>query len=108
MKRINRVIHRITKGLFFKKTGKRLSDEYSVISLTPDELPIANNDKEMDIISNVIEPLKKIPHESIGRNVFDFKYFISKDDMNVSVWLYRFYVKTLFLVFTGKMPDLKK
>jgi hypothetical protein len=104
MKRVNAVIKRITRGLFYKSKGRRLPDNYRVWAYCIndiDELPQQSNTAVKDIITSVLQG-KSL---TIGNDVFRYWHRFAIDEENSSAMVLSFYNKVNFLTLT--MPNEK-
>lgn len=107
MKRVNDVIKRITRGLFYKEKGRRLPDNYivwaccieNIIYEHPQLLPTF---MMKDIIISTLQSKPLI----IGNNVFKYWCKFVIDEENSSALVLSFYNKVYFLSLT--MPNIKK
>ncbi len=83
LSRINNVLERTVKGLFYWYKRYRLSDDFMVkISIHPD----------LELIPNyVLELLESITWKDIGEGIFTFKFVFFEDEPNGSLWLLSFY-----------------
>jgi hypothetical protein len=101
LKRINRVARRTVTGLFFKRTGRRLPDQYrasvsclsGVDSVTPKNLPH---------LQEVLRLLGTEPATDIGNGIFSYRFRLSEDDPFGSVWLLVFFGRVIFV--GGTLP----
>jgi hypothetical protein len=102
-KRLNRVVNRILKGLFYHEIGSRLPDKYEVCTYSHwifrDMLYIPP-----DIIDNLqktLAMLDPIKPKIIGNDIFSYKYCLPCNaDQNNSIWLFTFFNKIDYLCTT--------
>jgi hypothetical protein len=93
--RINNVVTRMTKGYYYKYTGNRLPDDYSI--------KVFKINPSLDAVH--LELLSRIRLNTIVADVFSLKYQIDKDDPCFSVWFFFFYNLTLLISLTVKNND---
>lgn len=97
--RLDRVMERIIKGLFYHHAGYVLPKEYIARSFSVDGLVNDNvwDDPELKNMLGVLSELKPV---AIGKNIFSYKFLRLSDDINGSFWLFTFFSKVSFLGFT--------
>lgn len=103
LKRINNVIRRITKGLFYHHKKTRLSNNNMIFAFNQTELKNIYNNKDNDEIISFFEKFKKYPFSQeidIGKNIFKYRYLLFNDSNSVSAWLFMFYNTFFALSFT--------
>jgi len=95
--RMDRVMRRISKGLFYSETGRRLPDTYDIVwwDLTDTQ---KFNKEEKETIIKMIDNLKFIPIKSFGNNIFKYRYMFTEDDDNSFCGTFSFYLRVWFLV----------
>lgn len=97
--RLGNVITRITKGLFWNETGHRLPDEYDLIAF-PEVIQNITDDFRRYLNTKFIRPLMSVAPKIIGNKVFAYSVFYTAQDVNISAWLFVFYVRVAFLCLT--------
>ena len=107
LERLDRVIERIIKGLFFHHYGKPLPKEYSAKSFSVDGL-IDHSVWKLPDTKLILKEIKRYRSINIGDNVFAYKFFRLQEDENVTFWLITFYSRVNFLGFTLKESDIQK
>lgn len=95
IKRLERVASRITKGLFWHKTRKRLPDHYVVDAFVADQI----RKWDEKLTSMCAEVLREEP-TAIGNEVFKGWYKSTPEDEFTSLWVLQFYSKIHFLCLT--------
>jgi hypothetical protein len=89
-KRINRVIQKIVKGLYYHHYGRRLDD----VSFEIYHNPNLNGGNPL------IDAWRKTPRCDVGKGVFTYWRAIAQDVPEGSMWWLLFYERVLFLAFT--------
>jgi len=100
--RIERVLQRLTKGLFFHLKGYRLPNDYSVSIFAPFTMRNLAWETVQWFAENVLEPLGKQTGIVVGRKVFLYKFLFTDSDPSSSIWLYLFYERVVFFALTGQ------
>jgi len=98
MEKINRVIKKIIKGLFYHHYGRRLSKNYRVGIFEDEQVP--------EELFGLLEQLKT---KEIGEGVFRYKHKLVTEDKNNSVWSLNFYKNNFvqFICYTGNKKYAK-
>ncbi len=98
--RINRVIARIVRGLFFHETGKVLPSQYVAVSFHFEGFD------RYDI--HMMSTLKRIHDNAlaggvrtVGGGVFEYGHRATEGDPSATVWALRFYEAPSFVAFTA-------
>ena len=95
-KRIDRIIGKIVKGLFYFENKKPLSNDFTVKILWS---PYKGN----KILHEIINALHVSNIKQIGEGVFKYRNIYAKEDLNWSTWELNFYNSYLsFIGITGK------
>jgi hypothetical protein len=103
--RLDKVIARITKGLFYHERGIRLPDNYDVRSFSDAGLQDATADLKSDLQKLIIEPLMTQSARVVGSNTFVYRVAFTDIDPIASAWLLRFYERVSFLSLINKTDD---
>jgi len=98
LNRLRKVIDRITRGLYFKKEGKVLDQNYDVKTYTSEDIANWNLKSQEEWLLLLVNILQKRLHH-FGK-IFAYNYLLAKDDSNASVWLFNFYQKIVFISIT--------
>jgi hypothetical protein len=99
--RIERVIKRIVKGLFYLKNGIILSSDY-VLEVSP----ISTRTKEdMAEVKQTLLPLEMQNETIIGDNVFSYRVIFHEGNIHQTAWLLIFYGNFPFLC-TTFLPEI--
>ena len=102
--RLNKVVQRITMGLFYRERGKRISDNYSVFSHHISEVVDMPQLRHRIFIENSVLPfLASLKPKEIGNGVFSYRASFNPTDQNMSFWLFVFYEEVLF--FSSTLPN---
>ena len=95
LSRLDRVVARITKGLFYSQQGYALPPQYVVSVYSDAGLRGLSLSEVREIQNTVIAPTLKTPVHSIGRGVM--RYWVAWDHKPpVSCWIYEFYSDVRF------------
>jgi hypothetical protein len=99
--RINRVIARTVRGLYFKETGRRLPDDFEV-GVHCDDTLIAESPANLEKLrQTIILPLAAVPPKIIAPGVFFYRFLLAEDNPAASAWALTFYERRSFLALTG-------
>jgi hypothetical protein len=91
-KRIQRIIEKITRGLFWHEKGSRLGNDYSVIDfklnpVMPDEL---------------LQVVQTTPLKSVANGIFRYGFTQCAEDENSALWVFVFFDQMLILTMTKR------
>lgn len=95
--RLERVIERVTKGLFFHEKGYRLPEDHMAVAFSPIRFTHADKDFLEHLQKDLIEPVSTQKAKTIGNGVFSYKFAWDSTDPNASVWLFLFYNRVSFI-----------
>jgi len=98
LNRLRNVINRITRGIYYKKEGEVLDENYDVKTYTSEDIAEWNLDSQKEWIVLIDNLFKKRFHH-FGK-IFAYNYLLAKDDPNASVWIFNFYLKIVFISIT--------
>ena len=102
--RINRVIERTVRGLYFKEMNQRLPEGYDVTVFCDEtlinELPVILNKLQ----ETLIIPLAAAPPKIIAPNIFFYRVLIAEDNPAATAWALTFYERKSFLAITCPRP----
>jgi hypothetical protein len=104
LKRLDNVIERIIRGLFYHHFGYRLPTSHIAKSFAADGLKDPNIWLEPNIRRS-IEYVSQQPKNDIGGGIFSYKFKEIEDDPNSSVWLMMFFNSVFFVGFTFANKD---
>ena len=95
--RLEKVLSKIIRGLYYHHMKKTLSREYLIKIISEDNLKRqALNTKEF-IKSKIFCFLDQTWLYEIGKNTFHYKYLLTREDNCAGAWILRFYKKVHFL-----------
>lgn len=99
--RLDAVVERIIRGLFYHHSGYRLPETHLPKSFAVEGLtdPKFWLDPQM---RKPIELAASQPTNILGNSVFGYKFIRLGDDIDASIWLMSFYLKVFFVGFTYK------
>lgn len=92
--RINRVLHKIVKGLYYHHHSRRLDSVCLETFFNP-------SDPQIHL-------WKEVPRFDVGRGVFSYWHGIGKDIPGLSMWWLVFYERVLFIVTTVPLKLVDK
>ncbi len=104
--RLCRVVCRITRGLFFHETGRRLPDRYQVTAHLAPEVERPSTARALEAFRTMVAELENNPPRFIGKRVLSYRWGTAAEDPNASVWLLVFYRRVLFMCFTTPPEDV--
>jgi hypothetical protein len=98
--RLEGVLRRVVRGLFWKHFGRRLADGYETLFLpvmTDPRLPVAfrNNQQRIFDFDTV----------DIGGGAFVYRYCVAPGDENATIWRFDFFKAIGFMGYTAKAED---
>ena len=94
---LERVAARIAKGLFYHKRGFRLPDGYEMVSYSEYGKQYASKEVAERIRTRLLGPLWSAPENTIGSDVFSYRFLIANDEPNSSAWLLVFFNAVRFV-----------
>jgi hypothetical protein len=101
-KRIQKVVAKITRGLFYKESGRILPKNYSVSVDSNDTLEQMDANQLHELQDIIIKPLLSTQERIVGDGTFRYRHAIPDDgDGFVSVWALTFYGTMPFLCICG-------
>ena len=103
LERLDRVISRITKGLFYKELGYPLPKEYISMSFSESGLSDLDDKVKKGIQEHFIPIILSTEPTSIGEKVFTYWSVITQEDQNTSIWIMEFFENIRFLSMTVKI-----
>lgn len=107
MDRVDGVVARIVRGLFFRHRGIIVPRGYSVVAGTKETVDKFPHELKLSLDEGVLNPLLAAPSVSIGNGVFSYRFGIDKADPNVTCWLLNFYGQAGFMGVTFPVSCLK-
>lgn len=108
--RLDRVVDRITRGLYWHHRGSRIPDEFEVVILSEDGLRsvAAPEIERIRIQKEIVIPALKNPCHSVGRGVMRYWYASISDQPPVLAWLYQFYEDVKFVALVSPADGGRK
>jgi hypothetical protein len=103
IERLNSVLKRTVRGLFYHHTGRILPPDVELIVLQEQELRESRTREADQIRLGLVAPLMALPPETIGEKVFGYRYRIleQEDDPLGSAWILTFFDRITFLIMTS-------
>jgi hypothetical protein len=95
--RIDRVIARTVRGLFFHETKRRLPDDFDVRVFCDDRLLQELPEVLEQLNKTIIQPLAEVDAKVIADGAFMYRHRFTADNLNASVWALSFYQGKSFL-----------
>jgi hypothetical protein len=100
LKRLDRVVARITKGLFYSRKGHRVPDGYEVHAFSESGIRDLTSAETAQMHRDLIGPVLNNTPTSIGRGAMRFWVSFAANDPLVSGWIYEFYADVRFAAVT--------
>ncbi len=97
LSRLDRVVARITQGLYWHHRGSRIPDGFEVVVFSEDGLRDLDTPGRERIRREIVTPVLKNPCHSIGRGVMRYWYTPMSDQPHAGAWLYQFYEDVKFV-----------
>jgi hypothetical protein len=85
MDRVDGVVARIVRGLFYRHKGYIVPRGYGVVAGTKETVDKFPPELKLPLDGGVLNPLLAAPPISIGNGVFSYRFGIDKTDPNVTV-----------------------
>lgn len=101
--RLDRVVARTIRGLFFREAQRRIPEDYSVVCYSESGLRDLPAEVIEELQRTIISPLRSRAPKTIGNLVFSYWVQFVEDDPNVSAWLLEFYQRIRFLGSTAPL-----
>jgi hypothetical protein len=98
--RINRVISRTVRGLYFHEQKRRMPDDHDVYVWCDETLIRLQREDYDHFQQKLIQPVMSEAPKVVAPGVFDYR-FLMFDDGPGSIWLLSFYERKSFLAITG-------
>ena len=100
LKRLDRVVARITKGLFYSRKGHRVPLGYEVHAFSESGIRDLTVAETAHMHRDLIDPVLRTKPTSIGRGAMRFWVSFAANDPFVSAWIYEFYGDVRFAAVT--------
>ncbi len=94
--RLERVVERIVRGLFYHEFADRISDGYEIRSFCVTDRLRQSPDACRDFIQEVFPLFNWSPVREVGPGVFKYRLSLSPCDRYTSMWLLAFYERVHF------------
>jgi hypothetical protein len=101
LERINRVIARTVRGLYFHEWKQRLPEGYDVAVHCDETLIRLPPDISAEFQRMVILPMASVEPKIIAPGVFFYRFLVAEDSPLASAWCMTFYERKTFLAITG-------
>ncbi|WP_417745562.1 hypothetical protein [Rosistilla oblonga] len=99
--RINAVVCRIARGVFFKETGRILPREIDITVDIPESFDQCDQETKEMMMRTVLLPLKNVGERSFADGLFRYKFVNPDADSCVAVWWMMFYNRLPVLCLSG-------
>ncbi|MDE2137025.1 MAG: hypothetical protein KGJ68_06275 [Gammaproteobacteria bacterium] len=101
--RLERVLQRIVRGLFFHETGRRIPSDY-LITAADQNLVNSAPTYDRPFFANIIASALEGEQRAVGGRRFGYCYRVLRDDPLGSVWLLSFLGQLVFLCTACRRP----
>jgi hypothetical protein len=101
LERINRVVERTVRGLYFSERKQRLPAGYGVLVHCDETLKRLPPDCLEQLQQTVILPLAAVEPKIVAPGVFFYRLMMAEDNPAASAWALTFYERRSFLAITG-------
>lgn len=98
--RLDKVISRIVKGLYFHENRGRLPNGFRVAAFSEDGLRDIDEETRENLKNNLLSPLMANEPKQVGERVFEYRSALAADYPGASVWLMTVYEKVSFIALT--------
>ncbi len=99
LSRLDRVVARITRGLYWHHRRSRIPDGFEVAVFSEDGLRDLHNPERERIRREIATPILINPCHSVGRGVMRYWYASMPDPPHAPAWIYEFYGNVRFGAF---------
>jgi len=100
LKRLDRVVARITKGLFYSRKGYRVPEGYEVHAFSESGIRDLTVAETARLHRDLVGPVLRSAPLSIGRGAMRFWVSFAANDPQVSGWVLEFYGDVRFAAVT--------
>jgi hypothetical protein len=100
MDRVDRVVARIVRGLFYKHKGYVVPSGYDVVAGSEETVDKSPPDLRTALYEGVLNPMLATAPVRIGEGVFSFRLGFEPRDPNITCWILVFYEQAGFLGMT--------
>jgi hypothetical protein len=91
LNRLNRVVARVVRGMYFLETGERVPDSHLAIAISTEGLSEEESGTSPDYYRDVIAVVLRNRQRMVGENVMSYWMAFSEDDPYTSAWVLEFY-----------------
>lgn len=102
--RLDRVVSRVTRGLYWHHHHSRLPNNYKVIVWSEHGLRGITSADAQHLRTTLVDPILKNSSRSIGRAVLQY-WYASGDREHMTGWLFQFFGDVRFIAFTVPEPS---
>ncbi|MDH3690386.1 MAG: hypothetical protein OEU36_12990 [Gammaproteobacteria bacterium] len=102
--RLTRVVERITRGLFLHHTGRRLPLHCTIDAFSPRGLSGKDSTAPQTMLE-LVEQTRANQMYTIGNDVFCYRYAVSAEQKNSSVWVFVVYQGMSFISLTRDLAQ---
>ena len=95
--RLDRVVSRITKGLYWHHRRSPIPDRFQVAVFSEDGLRDFDAHERERIRTQIVNPVLNSPGHSVGRGVMRYWYASMPDPPYTPAWIYEFYEDVRFV-----------
>jgi len=112
--RVQKSVERLTRGFYFSHKGLQLSPETEVSNFNfyleesrngIFEL-IKKNLNYLQLTNEIIEAIQSLPINIIQEDVFEYRFYIDKENTSSSIWFYMIYNRLLLTMVTGTFKQI--
>lgn len=95
--RLERILSKIIRGLYYHHMKKVLNNKYLIKIISEDNIKLQTPKFKEFIKSKIFYYLDQTYLFEIGKNTFNYKYLLTREDNKAGAWILRFYGKVHFL-----------
>ncbi len=95
--RLEKVLSKIIRGLYYHHNKKALKREYLIKIISEDNLKLQTPSLQEFIKSKIFYPLDQTWLYEIEKNTFHYKYLLTQEDNYEGTWIFRFYNRIHYL-----------
>jgi len=105
--RLEKILAKIIRGLYYHHTKRTLKKEYSIKIFGQDDLKLQSLEMKEFLKTKILYYLGQVHLYEMGKNTFHYKYLLTREDEYAGAWVLRFYEKVHFLGLVLKKQDLR-
>jgi hypothetical protein len=102
--RLDRVVERITRGLYWHHRRSRIPDGFEVVVFSEDGLRDLDGPARERLRREFVTPVRNNPCYSVGRGVMRYWYASISQQPQALAWVYEFYDDVKFLALVSPAP----